>query len=115
MKFSNHNLSEIGSRIRDARNEHKWLISQLSEHSGLSVAHISSIERGKCNFSIESLINISDALKVDIDYLLFGKVEWNNDLPDEFMEIVNDCNSDEAKIVIENAKSLIGILRGSKK
>lgn len=110
MKSDNHNLVGIGKRIRDARNEHKWLISQLSERSGLSVAHISSIERGKCNFSIESLINIADALKTDIEYLLFGKVELN-DVPDGFIEMVNDCNNYEVNIIIENAKSLIEILR----
>lgn len=105
-------LKNIGQRIRDERNRRHWLISQLSDMTGLSVAHISSIERGRYNFSVTSLINISAALKVDINYLIFGEAE--NSINTEFPELIRDCDQYEIGILVENAKTLKNILRKNK-
>lgn len=104
----------IGKRMRDKRNELNWFLSQLSVRTGISVAHLSSMERGKSNFSIEYLVKISEVLGISINYLLYGDIEPDKEIPKEIHEIINDCNQHEISIIIENAKSLKTILRRNK-
>ncbi len=54
---------ELGRRIRLARTDHNWTLKDLSEHSGVSVSQLSSIERGAHLPSIESLVAIAAALQ----------------------------------------------------
>lgn len=92
----------LGERIRQERN--KLRISQqiLSENVNLSTNFIGQIERGQRICSLETIIAISKALGVNIDYLLrdYVKVE-----PDELLtEIEQYANklSPEGKLYILN-------------
>ncbi|GMV27062.1 MAG: hypothetical protein AMXMBFR58_30930 [Phycisphaerae bacterium] len=53
---------ELGRRIRMARIDRNWTLKDLSEHSGVSVSQLSSIERGAHLPSIESMVAIATAL-----------------------------------------------------
>jgi CheY-like chemotaxis protein/DNA-binding XRE family transcriptional regulator len=55
--------SELGRRIRLARTERGWTLKDLSEHAGVSVSQLSSIERGSHLPSLESLVAIAAALE----------------------------------------------------
>lgn len=54
--------SELGRQIRRARAERGWTLKDLSEASGVSVSQLSSIERGTHLPSLDSLMQISEAL-----------------------------------------------------
>ncbi len=54
--------TELGRRVRLARNEKGWTLRDLSEASGVSVSQLSSIERGAHLPSVESLLAIAQAL-----------------------------------------------------
>lgn len=55
---------ELGRQIRLARTDRGWTLKELSEHSGVSVSQLSSIERGAHLPSLESLLAIAAALDV---------------------------------------------------
>ena len=61
----------IGARLRDVRVQRMLTQEELSQQTGLSAAHISSIERGK-GMSLDSVIALSDALNVSLDYVIRG-------------------------------------------
>ncbi|MEO1008552.1 MAG: response regulator [Planctomycetota bacterium] len=53
---------ELGRQMRLARTEKGWTLKELSEHSGVSVSQLSSIERGAHLPSLESLVLVAQAL-----------------------------------------------------
>lgn len=52
----------LGRQIRLSRTGRGWTLRDLSEHSGVSVSQLSSIERGAHLPSVESLLSIATAL-----------------------------------------------------
>ena len=60
--------SDIGSRIRQRRNELDLSVRELARRSGLSASFISQLERGKTKVSLDSLRNIAEQLDVSIQY-----------------------------------------------
>lgn len=54
--------NELGRQIRLSRTSRAWTLKDLSEHSGVSVSQLSSIERGAHLPSVESLLVIATAL-----------------------------------------------------
>ncbi|MCB9030093.1 MAG: helix-turn-helix transcriptional regulator [Deltaproteobacteria bacterium] len=63
-------LKVVGSRIRTIRNERNMNQKRLAELSNLDRAYMSSIEQGKQNITVGSLLRIASALKVDIRTLI---------------------------------------------
>lgn len=58
-------LIELGSRIRQARAKLSISQEQLADLSGLHRTYVGGVERGERNISIENLIKIAKALRVD--------------------------------------------------
>lgn len=56
----------VGSRLRELREEQKISMRGLATKSGLSANALSMIERGKTSPSVSTLYKLSDALGVDI-------------------------------------------------
>ncbi len=53
---------ELGRLVRLARTDKQWTLKDLSEAAGLSISQLSSIERGTHLPSLESLLQIAEAL-----------------------------------------------------
>ena len=60
----------IGLNILIRRRELHMTQSELAEASGVSRTQISSMERGKTNFGMESLLAIAEALGIEYQELL---------------------------------------------
>ena len=62
----------IGGRIRSARKEKGWALEDLSSHSGtgLSRSALSKIEQGKQQLYVHQLLQLGQALGLDIKKLL---------------------------------------------
>jgi DNA-binding XRE family transcriptional regulator len=58
-------LIEIGRLIKKARIQKGWSQKDLAEHSGLKQPHISLIEKGKENLTVETLSKIARVLDID--------------------------------------------------
>ena len=63
----------IGDRIRKYRELSRMTQEQLSESCSLSTGYIGHLERGTRSPSLETLVKISQILRVSLDDLVFGK------------------------------------------
>lgn len=63
-------LSDIGKRIKQARQAKGLSQMELAEAVGISVSFLSNIEVGRQSMNIRTLIAISDILDVSTDWIL---------------------------------------------
>jgi len=63
---------KIGCRIRELRELNKYTREEFAEKVHISPKFLYEIEAGKKRFSVDILADISQALGVSSDYLLFG-------------------------------------------
>ena len=75
-------LKPVGKRIQDARKAIGLTQADLADKLDISVSHMSSIETGRANFGVETLMKITEILKVSADSLL------RTDIPDDRFKLV---------------------------
>ena len=63
---------QIGSRIKQAREQSRVTQERLAEQIEVSVQYVSDLERGKVGASVATIIKICQTLQVSCDYLLLG-------------------------------------------
>ena len=61
-------LLSVGSEIRQLRKARQMTLKALSQSSGVSLSHLSAIERGAAQPSMDVLGNVADALSVTPDW-----------------------------------------------
>ena len=66
------NLIEIGNRIKVERKNRGISQEILAELVNVTPHYIYEIERGLKSMSLETLVNVSKALQISADYILFG-------------------------------------------
>ena len=90
-------MIKLGGRIREERKKYNFTIAELSERANISSNFLGNIERGVDTPSIETLINIANALFVGVDALvkdsLLCELAENATVDFESMEIANEINS----------------------
>lgn len=64
------NLVAIGNRIRELRSERGYSQEAIADKAGLGRTYFGRVERGEQNISIQNLIQIAFALKVEIGELV---------------------------------------------
>lgn len=67
------NLIEIGNRIKVERKNRGISQEILAELVNVTPHYIYEIERGLKSMSLETLVNVSKALRLSADYILFGE------------------------------------------
>ncbi len=65
-----HFLRDVGSRVRQRREDLGWTQAELGERCGLHRTFIGSVERGERNVAILNLRTIASKLRVRLDLLL---------------------------------------------
>ena len=73
------NFILLGKRIRDERLLLRLTIEQLAERIDKSSSYLGQIERGEGKPSIETLVDIANALGVTVDILLKDNLRLNDD------------------------------------
>lgn len=68
----------IGLRIKNLRNEKKYTLKYLSEHTGLSIGFLSQLERGMSSIAIDSLNKIANVLDVELLTFFDGAINEND-------------------------------------
>ena len=96
-------LTEIGSRIKAYRKSIGLSQENLAEMIFVSPHYIYEIERGSKSMSLETLIDLSKALKLSTDYILFGDCANETESLYEQMEKLNETQRKRA----ENAFKLL--------
>ena len=102
---------DIGRRIRSQRKKQAMSQEMLAEMTELSSVHISHIEGGK-RMSIETLVNVANALNGSADELLSGSLvitkptESSNEIT-----LLSDCSQEEQNIILECMSHLKMIMK----
>lgn len=111
MFYSNNdsNLTDIGSRIKIAREKFGLSRGKFSEIIGVSPYYLGQIERGERGMSINTLIKISDGLNISTDYILRGHIRHQEPL------ILEEFESDYISEYSSELKELLYLLKGSSK
>ncbi|WP_371811890.1 MULTISPECIES: helix-turn-helix domain-containing protein [Micrococcaceae] len=66
----NEQLSQVGPRLRAARQRLNWTLEELAERAGMSVSTLSRLESGKRQSSLELLLPLTRQLGISIDELV---------------------------------------------
>lgn len=74
-----YNRREVGMRLRKRRKEMGLTAAALAEKIGKDAHYYRDIERGQCGMSIETLVNLSHALILSTDYILYGNDDEDDD------------------------------------
>jgi len=92
----------IGQRIKEQRKRQNIRQDALAWDSELSATYLSCIENGVKKASLNSLVRIAGALKVSVDFLLFGEKGYIEGviLP-ELYALLNECEEIEKKFIID--------------
>ena len=99
----------IGSRIKDIRNKKGLTQEQLSEKMEINPKYLSSIERGRENPTLNTLIKLSESLEVDLGEI-FNFVQIQDPEERKFLitSLLDQANNEQLKLV---SKILSAILR----
>lgn len=106
------NYIAIGKRIRQLRMGRGWSQAMLAEKSGVEPSNISHIERAATKLSLPTLVNISNALEVTLDEIVYESLIKNAHITSEIInELLADCTSKEIYAIVEMIKTTKNILR----
>ena len=101
----------IGKRIKHYRTEKRLSQEDLGNIVAVNNEHISRIEGGKKNLSLELLILIANALDVSADDLLTDNLKHSSSpVGTEIHDLLLDCNHDEKAILTRTLTFLKGLL-----
>lgn len=102
----------LGKRIKEVRRKCRLSQAELAEMIDKSPTYVSYLESGiKCP-SLETLVEIANAMRTTADYLLAESL--NSPLAvdsSEYTEVFIDCNPYERRVIIESAKALKKAMR----
>ena len=100
-------LKPVGKRIQDARKALDITQADLADKLGISVSHMSSIETGRANFGVETLMKITEILKVSDDGLL------RTDIPEvsaiyagDLETLLKDCTAAEVESMMSMLRQM---------
>ena len=96
----------IGDRIRKYRELSRMTQEQLSESCSLSTGYIGHLERGTRSPSLETLVKISQILRVSLDDLVFGKTEVNNNMIKILALTLEEKDPEKVKVFLKTVCAL---------
>jgi len=95
----------IGNRIRRQREFLGYTREYLSEQLSVSVNFCRDIEIGAKGMSVQTLVKLSNILKLSLDYILLG--ETLNDNAEPLILMLNACKPEKLKYAAEILKSFL--------
>ena len=96
-------FSKVGERIRKQREFLGYTREQLAEQLSVSVNFYRDIEIGAKGMSIQTLVKISKALKLSIDFILLGETVGEKNEP--LMLMLSSCKPEKRKYAEDILKS----------
>ncbi len=100
-----YNRYEAGNRIKNKRKLIGWSQSEVAEKIERAPKYYADIERGTCGMSIETLLKISSALDMSMDYIIHGKVYGEeeakqSDEVSAILSILNNATENKRKYAL---------------
>ena len=92
----------IGARIKEVRNKKGLTQEQLSEKMEINPKYLSSIERGNENPTLNTLINLSESLEVDLSEIFsFIQIEDPRERKSMITSLLDQADNEELKLVFK--------------
>ena len=99
----------IGARIKEIRNKKGLTQEQLSEKMEINPKYLSSIERGNENPTLNALIKLSEALKVELSEIFsFIQIEDPGERKSMVTSLLDQADTEQLKLAY---KVLTAILK----
>lgn len=96
----------FGKVIKQYRKLKHMTQMNLAEKTELSVSHISNMENGKSEASIDSLVRLSNVLDIGADQLLCDSLEHSSEVyRGELGRVFEDCGKEELQMLVELVKT----------
>ena len=92
ISYNNENIL-VGERIRSIRENMQLTREKFSEMIDVSEVFLGQIERGERSLSLKTLKKIVFYTGASSDYILFGKVDYN-DKSSKINRILNNCSEE---------------------
>lgn len=106
----------IGKRIKGIRLMRGITQEKLAETVNISVPHVSRIENGWASPSLQTLVDICNALDITIDSLMQDSLPAaRKNLMGALGEVVADCTAEELNMLAEIAQSILRSVRSTYK
>ncbi len=97
----------IGKRIKAARAKRGLTQEKLAEYAHLSTSYIGKIETGDTKLSLQTIVNIAEALHTSVDALLADHVVYPDVyLKKNFEELLDGLSMEEMKIMEDTLSAL---------
>ena len=106
------NYYAIGQRIRKYRKALGLSQEELAEKVNISVTHMSHIETGNTKLSLPVFSDISLALNVTTESLLFGEDRQSREkITESIASILEGCSTNELNIIAETISAAATALK----
>ena len=100
---------ELGQRIRKRRDELGISRDKLAEAADISTRFLACVENGQSGLSMESLKNISHALGLSTDFLLFGS--GNGPIPQDLVDALSDIPPSYNELLTKQVRLFADIIK----
>ncbi|MBN1664620.1 MAG: helix-turn-helix transcriptional regulator [Deltaproteobacteria bacterium] len=92
----------IGARIGEMRRKKGMTQEELSGKMGIGPKYLSSIERGKENPTLSTLINLADSLGVDLaEIFMFIEIEDVTKRKSLINKLLNEADGEQLKLAVK--------------
>ena len=97
----------IGKRIKAMRAKRGLTQEKLAEYAHLSTSYIGKIETGGTKLSLQTIVNIAEALHTSVDALLADHVVYPDVyLKKNFEDLLDGVSTEEMKIMEDTLSAL---------
>ena len=95
----------LGKRIRDERLMQRLTLEKLAERTDKSINFIGQIERGEGKPSLETLVDIANALGVTVDSLLSDNIKSSdNSIDKEVSALLHNMSDNGKRFILDTAQ-----------
>ena len=92
----------IGARIKEIRAKKGITQEHLSERMEINPKYLSSIERGKENPTLNTLIKLSESLQVDLGEIFsFVEAEDPHKRKSQILSLLDEADSEQLKLIFK--------------
>ena len=88
----------VGSYIRENRKSKGWSQEELGLRAGVSVNHVSKLERGLASPKLETVVKLCTALHISLDYLAYKLISELDVSQDDYREMIANSIENEVKL-----------------
>jgi len=91
---------EMGARMKHQRKMLHMTQEELAEKLNISVKHYGGVERGNAGLSLENLVEVSNILGMNLDYMIKGEEHCKEVIPSRVKEIYLNSTPEKRQYIL---------------